>query len=68
MKLNRRHMIAGSAVLAASAGAFSFLSGNDQPGSSFLPGVTAAQAADADPAKLLVAPSIGDREPFDYRV
>jgi len=61
MKLNRRHMIAGSAVLAASAGAFSFLSGNDQSNSSFLPGVTAAQAADADPAKLLVAPSLGDR-------
>jgi len=61
MKLNRRNMIVGSAVLAAAAGTTSLLSGGDKPGASFMPGVTAAHAADADPAKLLVAPSLGDR-------
>lgn len=48
MKLNRRHMIAGSAMLAATA-------------SPFLAGVAPAFAADADPKKLLEAPSLGDR-------
>ena len=54
-------MVIGSATLAASAGTFSLIGSND-PSASFMPGITAAHAADnADPALLHVAPSIGDR-------
>jgi len=60
MKLNRRNMIAGSAVLAAGMSTFSLFSG-DQPNMSIIPGVTSAHAADVDPEKLLKAPSLGDR-------
>ena len=62
MKLNRRNMMAGSAVLAASAGGSFFLSSADKPNASLMPGVTAAQAAaELDLTKLLDAPSLGDR-------
>jgi len=61
MKLNRRNIIAGSAVLAAGAGGFFFLSSANKPNASLMPGVTAAQAAEVDLTKLLDAPSLGDR-------
>ncbi len=60
MKLNRRNMIAGSAVVAA-IGTFSFLGNSNDPGVSFMPGVTSAHAADADPVAILAAPALGDR-------
>jgi len=60
MKLNRRNMIAGGAVLAAGSGAFSLLSGSG-PNASFMPGVTAARAADVDAKEVLKAPALGDR-------
>ena len=54
-------MIAGSATLATGVATFSLLSGGEQSNMSIIPGITSAKAADADPAKLHEAPSLGDR-------